>query len=100
VRVGGDRKRYTPAPTPCEGPAGCLAITPSHVFRTRSRRPNIEHYPDGPDPPRDHGPVCRFVGAGIRGPGGLWPLARGLWPLASPQTPGPGLGVYDEKGGA
>ena len=28
---------------------------------------------------------------GIRGPGGLWPLARGLWPLASPETPGPGL---------
>ena len=37
---------------------------------------------------------------GIRGPGGLWPLARGLWPLASPETPGPGLGVHDEKGGA
>ena len=52
-----------------------------------------EHYPDGRDPPRDHGPVCRFVGAGDPG-------ARGTMASGEPETPGPGLGVNDEKGGA
>lgn len=42
--------------------------------------------------------MCRFVGAGNPGPGDYGLLARGRWPLASPEMPGPELGVNDEKG--
>src|ERR1035441_10954475 len=77
----------------------CPAITPFHGFRTRSRRPNIEHYPDGPDPPRDHDPVCRFVGAGDPGPRGLWSLGEGTMASGEPGDARTRVGGIDEKGG-
>src|SRR5664279_5437008 len=49
---------------------GVLAITPSPVFRTHSRQQGPiasirQRNRDGPDPPRDQGPVCRFVPAAM-----------------------------------